>query len=381
MRSVSKESQLLNYIKENYEIIKLNNTSHDVEYIIKNMEIMEPEPPDFICDGDTYLEHFAATAYKRVLKKDGKYHLIHLSDEAKMNKRMSKPQSVFRTASYHTPPNKTNTRYLKENIDALISEKTQKQEIYDRKCPNAKKKHLLIELKSHCEILLGSKGQYLDSPESKYIIQDKDREFYEVYRDIEFIKTLKEKYSTRWDLLLFVDEFRDLEVHILYVYCFDLKENIIPNNMKNYPDALFQLIQVGLQSVHMGGELSVTNIFYDVDNDDDTLRSFLWSYDADKIVVDTVPLFKSHHDSIYITKDEGLQFEKSQRAFAINPDVDIDIMVKYVPLVLRDSLVLDCQGTTMQLKRKTFIGTFYYSDGENAFYRIDNENSLQLKLI
>jgi len=192
---------------------------------------------------------------------------------------------------------------------------------------------------------------------------------------------LKEKYSSKWDLLLFIDEFIDHEVHIFYLYCFDLKENIIHRSMKNYPDRLFQTIQSGMQVLHMSGAIKVTNIRYDIETDDDTIGSYLYYYSADTMTVNNMLLFKSCHDSVYMTDDKGLQFETSQRAFAINPDVDGDIMAKYVPLLLEEMLFLDCQGTFIKLKRKTLIEEFFYSNGTGTFYRIDDKNSLQLDLI
>lgn len=380
MRNTLEEKQLLHSIQQKYSIINLNSTSHNIDSIIKNMEIMESEPPDFIYGEDTYIEHFEVNAYQRVKKKDGKLHSVHLADEAKLKKRVNHKQSVFRATHYHTPDNRANTRYLKENVDNIISEKTKKQKEYDKKCPNVNKRHLLIELKSRCELILGSDGQYLDY-EAKYDYEKNPREFYEVYRDLCFMKALKEKYSDAWDLLLFIDEFKDCEFHIFYLYCFDLKEGILHNNMKNYPDRLFQIIKSGMQVMHMSGAINATNIRYDVETGDDALSSFLNSYDADTMTVNNISLFKSCHDSVYTTKDKGLQFETSQRAFAINPDVESDIMAGYIPLLLEKKLILDCQGTIIKLKRKTLIEDFFYSDGTNASYRIDDKTVLQLKLI
>jgi hypothetical protein len=381
MRNTLTEEELLRMIQQNYCMQKLNNTSHDIDHIVRYMEVMKPEPPDFIYCDDTYLEHFEVTAYKRVERSDGKLHSIHLADEAKLEKRINITQNIFRAANYHTPDNRTNTRYLKDNIYDIISEKTKKQAEYDRKCSTAQKRHLMIELKSRCEIILGNDGQYLDH-EVEYNDKENPKEFYEVYRDLNFMKALKDEYSSKWDLLLFIDEFIDLDIHIFNLYCFDLKEDIVHRNMKNYPDRLFQIIQSGKQVLHMSGAVNVTNIRYEiVADDDDITSSLLNSYSADTMTVSNIQLFKSCHDSIYMTKDNGLQFETSQRAFAINPDVDYDVMIKYIPLLLKDSLFLDCQGTFIKLKRRTFTDAFFFHDGTDAYYRIDDKTSLPLKII
>jgi len=381
MRNALKEKQLLQSILQSYEIHKINGTSHDINYVIENMTPMEPEPPDFICGEKIYIEHFEVTAYERVENKSGKLSSVHLAHESQLNNRVDSPQGVFSTAHYHTPPNRTNTRYLKENVDAIISEKTQKQEEYDSKCPSAKNRHLLIELKSQCEILLGSDGQYLDGSETENERQKAPEELYEIYRDLNFMKTLKEKYSDKWDLLLFVEEFHNLETHVFHLHCFDLKENIVLENMKDYPNKLSQIILEGMQVVHMSGGVNVTNIRYNIAPvHNDTLNGFLWSYSGDTIVVNEIPLYKSMHDSIYMTRNKGLQFETSQLAFAINPDVNVEIMVKYIPLLLKEVLFLNCQGTSIDLRRRTFIGTYFYQSGTDAFFKIDDEKSLPLKL-
>ena len=71
MRNASKEKQFLKDIKQNHSIVRINTTSHDIEYIINNMVTMEPEPPDYICGENIYLEHFEVTAYQRVKNKSG----------------------------------------------------------------------------------------------------------------------------------------------------------------------------------------------------------------------------------------------------------------------------------------------------------------------
>ncbi|MCL2409585.1 MAG: hypothetical protein FWC96_08260 [Oscillospiraceae bacterium] len=381
MRNTSKEKQLLKDIQQNYSVIRINNTSHNIEHIINNMTVMEPEPPDFICGENIYLEHFEVTAYQRVKNKNNKLSSVHLADEAQLTKRVSNPQCVFRTTHYRTPPTRTNTFYLKENIDALISAKTQEQEKYDQKRPNAKDKHLLIELKSRCEILLGRDGQYLDGSEIEDERQHDRRELYEVYRDADFVKSLKEKYLTKWDLLLFFDESYSHGTHTFYLYCFDLKEDIVAKNMKYYPDTLTQIIHGELEIVKMQGGGAVTNIRYDIETDCyDNSRSVIWDCNADTIVVNSISLHKSSHDSIYMTSDKGLWFETSQLAFAINPDVSDDIMVKYIPLLLKDILFIECQKVSIKLRRNTFLGTYFYSNGTDALYRIDEKRSLSLKL-
>jgi len=378
MRNTSKEKQLLKDIQQNYSVIRVNNTSHDIEYVINNMIVVEPEPPDFSCGENIYLEHFEVTAYQRVENKNKKLSLAHLADEARLEKRTSNPQSIFRATHYCTPPTRTNTCYLKENIDALISEKAKRQEGYNRKFPNAKCRHLLVELKSRCEILLGRDGQYLDGSEAEDERQHDRKEFYEVYRDADFIKSLKEKYSAEWDLLLFMEESHSCE---FYLYCFDLKENIVAENMKHYPDTLTQIICGELNEVQMQGGVDVTNIRYDIETDCyDVSRNTLWNCNADTIAVDSISLHKSSHDSIYMTRDEGLQFEISQLTFAINPDVSADIMVKYIPLLLRDILLIQCQEASIKLKRNTSINDYYYSDGADALFRIDAERNLSFKL-
>jgi len=379
MRNTLKEKQFLNEIRQNYSVIKINNTSYDIECIINNMTAMEPEPPDFICGENIYLEHFEVSAYKRMGNKKSKLSSVHLADKARLEKRMSNSQSIFRTSHYWTSPDRTNTRYLKENIDALILEKVQKQEDYDRKIPNAKGKHLIIELKSRCEVFLGKDGQYLDGSATEDERQHANKEFYEVYRDADFMKSLKEKYSTKWDLLLFIKEYRNYETHIFYLYCFDLKEEIIAENMKCYPDRLLQIVQGGTQVLHTRGWIGVTNIRYDIETDcSDASRRTLWNYNADTIAIDSILLHKSSHDSIYMTVDGGLQFETSQRAFAINPDVSADIMVKYIPLLLKDILLIECQGVSIKLKRDTGLETYFYSDGTNAWFRIDEKKTCLL---
>jgi len=381
MRNTLVEKQLLQSIQQSYEIRKINDTSHDIKYIIENMTTMEPEPPDFICGENNYIEHFEVTAYKREKNKAGRLSSIHLAHEAQMKNRANSPQGVFSAAHYSTPDNRTNTRYLKENVDAIILEKTQKQEEYGRKCPRAVNRHLLIELKSRCEIILGRDGQYLDSLLEENERQEALTEFYEIYRDLNFMKTLKEKYSNKWDLLFFVEEFHNYETHIFYVYCFDLKEDIVLDNMKDYPYKLFQIIIGSTQTLCMKGGISVTNISYNIDTThDDTLRGFFESYRGDTIMVNEIPLYKSRHDSIYMTRDKGLQFETSQLAFAINPDVNVETMVKYIPLLLKEILFLICQGTSITLGRITFIGTYFYQNGTDALFRIDDEKSLSFKL-
>ena len=113
MRNTLKSEKLLQSIQQSYSVIKINNTPHDVDNIIKNMATMIQEPPDFVCGKDTYLEHFEVDAYQREEIKEGKLSSTHRSNEANMNKRASSSQSIFSTMHYSTPPSKSNTSSLR----------------------------------------------------------------------------------------------------------------------------------------------------------------------------------------------------------------------------------------------------------------------------
>lgn len=378
MRNTVKEEQLLKSIRQSYEIIHINTTSHDIEKIVEGLQILEQ--PDYIYQ-DCYVEHFEVTAYKRTANKTGKLSSIHLAHENQMGKRIDDAQNVFGTVHYHTPPNRTNTRYLKENIKELIGEKTLKQREYNIKCPEVKNRHLLIELKSRCEIILGMDGRYLDGSETEEERKSGPTEFFEVYRDEQLMNTLKAEYSNNWDLLIFIQEYRNLETHVFYLYCFDLKSDIEPENMKKYPYKLSQIVLEGMGVLSTDCGNNVTNVRYDIKSGDSVKRNHLWEYEGEYILVDrAIKIRKSKHDSIYISMDGGLQFETSQIAFAITPDAEPKVVSRYISLLLKPEVTVFCEGVEIKLVKKTPTNTYCMQYGKYLTYRIDEKRNFTFEV-
>ena len=125
------------------------------------------EEPDF-CYADHYIEKFKADGYKREENvKTKKLESKNRLNIARMEKRARIPQDIFATVSYvsskPSEDNLSNTRYLKENVEKLIDSKSKKQIAYNKKLPNAKYRHLLIELEGTYEIYIGGNGEYIRS--------------------------------------------------------------------------------------------------------------------------------------------------------------------------------------------------------------------------
>lgn len=372
MKNTNDEQTFLEELKHYYQIVNINSTSHDIAHLIDNLVVFES--PDFVF-GENYVEKFKVDNYKRQPNKKGKMASKHRSDDARLNRRVEIPQDIFCTTHYYAPDERTNTRYLKNNIEELISEKTEKQTVYATRYPNARYKHLFIELKCRSQIYTDDSGNYF----SEVVSEDGlHLEYYEVYRDYNFMMQVKKQFSDCWDLLIFVDRFQNRDGQLYYLYCFDLKQEIDKNRMKQYPDRIFQIMKGAQQVYHLQGGVSTTNVRYQIAGKAGSIHHL----DTNEININNITMTKHEFmDAVYVSEDSGFLIETSQKVCAINPDSEIWIMARYIPFLLQDKLILSYETTSIELCRVTPTCEFFYRDGDMGYFKINDKTWLTVQLL
>lgn len=333
----------LKEFKSSYSTYYINNSKHDVHSLISGLVFFEA--PDYVNERD-YVERFTVDAYERVSIKPQKFTSLHRTDESAMRKRANTLQNLFHTVRYSTPDNRTNTRHLKKNVRNMIAQKTQKIASYNAKYPNAVYRHLLIELDCHCRVFIDENGSFFSSAVPTDGLSTVD---YEIYRDKTFIDDLKSEFGKYWDLLLFVKRFADYGAINYFVFCVDLKQDIVNENMIAYPEKIFQIIQGGLISYKIDGGKKTRNILYSCN--DDEMKRLLFSKPPQYIKIDGVHFRKDKtHDSIYFADALPLFFELSQFSFKFDNHVDYIKLVK-IEHFLQETLTLPFDNKQIALTR------------------------------
>ncbi len=366
------ESQFLQQLQELNEIIYLNEMKYNVATIINGFTVCDP--PDFVF-GEHYAERFEVDDYKRERNKTGKLASLHLHHEQQLKERLEIPQHIFHAAHYSSPKDRTNIRYLRENIELLIADKTAKQIKYDVANPSVKYRHLFIDIRCYSEILADENGQY-----SNTVVHDKQmhREIYEIYRDLHFIESIQSKYREYWDMLLFVSYYHDMDVHKCLVHCIDLKNPLENKNMIVYPKTPFQIIKEGNQVLQIQGWISTTNVKYKTNNG----KNPIYDTNIEQLDIEDFSLYPYHTlDSIYATEDNAFLLETSQLAMAVNPKAPPELLTKYIPHLLKKNLHMVFRGSVYILTRKTCLEEYYYEVDRCGYYRLDDKTSFRLSLL
>ena len=335
------DEAFLQELQSSYSIRYINNSKHDVYSLIPQLTFFEA--PDYISNCH-YVERFVVDAYERVSIKPKKFTSLYRADEKAMRKRANTTQDLFYTTQYSTPNNPSNIRHLRKNIIDMINQKTRKIESYNANYPQAVFRHALIELDCHCRVFVDKYGQFFSSvvPADNLSLVD-----YEIYRDQTFIANLQSSFRESWDLLLFVNRFANYGDTIYYVYCVDLKQDIDCENMINYPELIFQVIQKKSICLNTAAGKKIKNIRYSCDADVEKRK--LLSEPPHHIEIGGVRFTKDKiHDTIYATNNHSLFFELSQFAFAFGENLDIATILQHEQFLQETlSLVFKNQQITL----------------------------------
>lgn len=367
MSNKEKDEELLKKIQRNYQINLINKTLFDVADIIDNLTIFDP--PDFVY-GKHYIEMFEANSRKMDRKGEKHKRFIDI-----MKRQVEESQSIFSTTYHNASPDLSHIDYLKENIDKGISKKTKKQRIYQEQYPAAKYKHLLIMIESRCRVLSDGKGGYFNC---KQDIDGLTQENYQIYKDYQFMNMIKEKYSSYWNMLLFAEKWNDQFV----ISCFDLKHDLIEENMIKYPTPLLQLREGSMQTVNTKGWMKTTQIQYQYvfETPFEPLIK-LTEIKEDGIMINEFKLYRSKiNPTEFSTNDGVLQIETTNLLVALNPVADIDLVKKYIAIPLQQILVIRFTGNRILLGRITPLYAYAKIQGNKIKYRLEHDKEIEVVL-
>lgn len=365
MHRVVNEENFAAAIKDHCRINMLNNVRFNMAELLSNLKTLDP--PDFVYNEHIF-EKFEVDAYEKFETKKGKKASIEKRNVDKMQVRVNSPQNIFQTLAFRTPLEFSNTKHLKKNIEDMIEQKTKKLSKYAEAYPAGVFKSLIIEIVTRIEVFIDREGNFYDK---KVDSHDLFEVKYQVYRDKNFISKIQDKYSNKWDVIVFVEKIYIKGEEFFILNCFDLKSRVENEKMLNYPETIFQ-IRYGRSNCIVSRQCNTTNITYGSDN----LPSSVRSLEADKVKINDVTLYKHDiFDSVYVSDDGFFYFETSQLACAIDPDLQEEKprLRLYVRYLVDNVLRLSCEGDEYVLNRKTPLSSFFASDNVNFYFKKDSK--------
>lgn len=362
MQNAITEEKFAAKIRNNCRINLLNNIRFNMAELLNNLQPLDP--PDFVYEKHIF-EKFEADAFEKFDTKYGKRASIEKRNLSRMQTRVKSPQDIFQTISFRTPLELSNTKHLKKNIDDMIEQKTQKLSQYLAAYPEGKFKNIIIELATRVEVYIDKNGNYFDKKgDSSNLFKVK----YQVYKDLNFMRSIQEKYKDHWDVIIFVEEIRIKGEAFYIIHCFDLKSEISSVKMICYPETIFQ-IRFGSTHCIVSKICSTTNIRYMSDCIPNNFRSL----DVKSIKINDETLFKHEtYDSVYVSEDGIFYFETSQLACAIDPDLQGEKLRLYVQYLIDEFLRISYDGNEYVLNRETPLSSFYVNDGEFEYFKKDS---------
>lgn len=362
MNNIYDEHSFLSKIKENSEIIYLNKSRFDVRTLINNLEVVDP--PDYVY-GNHIIEKFGVDAYERVLTRKNKKKSLHLQHENEIHKLENQGDELFSAEYYSAPDSRTHTSYLKNNLLDMIEVKVKKREGYLKKIPNAKYSSLIIEVKNEIDLYVDSNGNFIDR---KVNTNNLDKVKYMLCKDLRLISKIKSIYSSKLDFLLFVHEIGLAQKYT--IYCIDLTNELIEDNMIIYPDKLLQIRIGSLNSVRMIGKTNSINVKYKCNID-------LHECDCEEIFLYGVKLTKSNrYSSIYVSDDEVISFQMNRLYLALNYKKEKKDFRNYIPLLCQASLKIKIANEIYNLNRIT-QSTEYIILREDKVYLKVNDTRIE----
>ena len=362
MQNAIAEEKFAAKIKNNCRINLLNNVRFNMAELLNNLRPLDP--PDFVCEEHIF-EKFEIDAFEKFDTKNGKRASIEKRNIGRMQARVKSPQDIFQTISFRTPLELSNTKHLKKNIDDMIEQKTQKLSQYSAAYPAGQFKNIIIELATRVEVYIDKNGNYFDKKvDSSNLFKVK----YQVYKDLNFMNRIQEKYKDHWDVIVFVEETRIKGEAFYIIHCIDLKSEISFMKMICYPETVFQ-IRYGSTHCIVSKNCSNINIRYRADNIPSNFRNL----DVKSIKINDVTLFKHEtYDSVYISDDGIFYFETSQLACAIDPDLQGEKLRLYIQYLVDEFVRISYDGNEYVLNRETPLSSFYVNDGVFEYFKKDS---------
>lgn len=367
MDNAKLEAEFLNKIKNAIQINSINDDTENIKDIIKKLEYLEELDknggPDYAYN-EYYFEKFSIDSSPRNKRKNNKSYSRKKVIDNKVHKASECESEIFSTLTFTGDEIRTNIRYMRQNLKEMIEQKLQRKDKYRQNYSSGQIFGLIIEVEDLCKVYTNEEGEYfLEIRDTSNLKLEK----YEIYKDYNLIKQIKSICSGKLKYLIFVENANWNNVIINYI---DVTAEIKKENMKMYPDKIFQLCSGCVNVVSMKN-VDNTNIQYSIKESTNIC--------SEEIQINGLNLKKYTEPNVYTDDKRLFFFETTQHMLALSPNISEREIIEYFNILVLKQLELTVQEEKYILKRETPLDAYIHISPiqRKGLYRINSNRTLE----